>query len=353
MNVSNDVWHTEVLTPAYEKSYGELVAKAMGSPLSHTVVWRDVLLDLGMGEPIYWLAFCGNQLQGALPAFLYRSELGVVLNSLPFIQSTGGVISGADLGQRERAELVNLLIGSMLDWCCAHGVQVACVIGSAFGNHDDQASFPLQPSFRMERVIRANDLAQPLIFRPSVLEMIEKAQRFQPIMREATSFEEARLVYDIYAANMRRINVIPNKWTIYERIYARAASKGWTKFVWAEVGEEPVAGLIMMWHGDIVDYFSVGSTESGRKIQANSWLCNEQMRIAQAAGIRWWNWMASPSQQVYDFKKRWGGADYKYPIWGWQIGDISTWRKLSPAELATCFPGYFVLPYDWLSPSNG
>lgn len=347
-----DAWHIEILTPRYDSAYDDLVAHAVGSPLSHTLVWRDVLLDLGMGEPIYWLAFQGEQLQGALPAFVCRSELGAILNSLPFIQSTGGIISSPDLDRTERAGLVDVLINTMLDWCSAHEVRVACVIGSAFIGQEDEAALPTPPDFHMERVIRAIDLTQPLSYRSSVQGAIKTAQRFNPILREATSPEEARLVYEIYATNMRQIDVAPHDWTVYERIYTRAADKGWTRFVWAEIEGEPVAGLIMMWHGDIVDYFSVGSTDFGRRIQASSWLTDQQIHAAKAAGVRWWNWMASPAKPVYDFKKRWGGMDRQYPIWVWRLGDINSWLRLFPAELSAHFPGYFVLPYDWLL-SNG
>ena len=120
MSTSNGAWHIETLTPEYESEYCALVENASGSPLSHTLVWRDTLCTLGMGDPIYWVAFRGEQLQGALPAFVYHSELGTVLNSLPFVQSTGGFISSPDLNPVERAKLVNMLIGTMLDLSLIH-----------------------------------------------------------------------------------------------------------------------------------------------------------------------------------------------------------------------------------------
>ena len=122
----------EILTASAERDYHNLVARAPASPLSHTLIWRDVLLELGVGEPVYWLAYDGTQLVGALPAFVRRTQLGAVLNSLPFVQSTGGIISNANTGPAKRAELVKILIDTMLDWCRANKVCIACVIGSAF-----------------------------------------------------------------------------------------------------------------------------------------------------------------------------------------------------------------------------
>jgi hypothetical protein len=342
----------EILTASAERDYHNLVARAPASPLSHTLIWRDVLLELGVGEPVYWLAYDGTQLVGALPAFVRRTQLGAVLNSLPFVQSTGGIISNANTGPAKRAELVKILIDTMLDWCRANKVCIACVIGSAFTGEQDFDAMGVQPDFRAERLIRAIDLVKPLEYRPSVHGAIKKAQEYNPAFKQATSLEQARLVYQLYADSMRQINVEPHGWGLYQRIYTESVDKGCARFVWAEVDGEPVAGIINMRHGGIMDYFSMGSTDFGRRIQASSWLCNKQIHMAAAAGARWWNWMASPTKQVYDFKKRWGGMDRKYPIYLWRLGEVSSWQKLSPAELSAQFPGHFVLPYAWLSSAD-
>jgi hypothetical protein len=302
-----------------------------------------------MGEPIYWLAFENSQLLGALPAFVRRAATGAVLNSLPFVQSTGGIISGCDVSRYERARLVKALIETMLDWCRMHEVQIACVVGSAFVGQEDEGAFPIEPDFRMDRVTRTIDLTQPLHFRPSVRNHIKQAQKFNPVLRQATSLEQARYVYEIYAKNMRRMDIEPHDWIVYERLYKLTADKGWTRFSWVEVDGESAAGLISIWRGGIVDYYSVGSTDFGRSIQAVSWLCEQLINEAMTTGARWWNWMASPNKQVYDFKKAWGGMDRQYSVWVWCLGDITSWLRLSPVELSESFPGYFVLPYDLLS----
>ncbi|MHC4692177.1 MAG: GNAT family N-acetyltransferase [Planctomycetota bacterium] len=332
-----------------EGEYGDLIARSPASPLSHTLVWRDVLLELDMGEPIYWLAYEDSQLLGAFPAFVRRAAPGAVLNSLPFVQSTGGIISNCEVSRNKRAKLVETIVEAMLDWCRMHDVQIACVIGSAFFGQEDDTTFPIEPDFRMDRVIRTIDLTQPLHFRPSVRNHIKQARKFNPVLKQATSLEQARHVYEIYAENMRRMDIEPHDWIMYERLYKLTSDKGWTRFSWAEVDGKSAAGLISIWHGGIVDYFSVGCTEFGRRIQAVSWLCEQLINEAVTNCARWWNWMASPNRQVYDFKKAWGGMDRTYPIWLWCLDSITSFRRFSPVELSAQFPGYFVLPYDWLS----
>ena len=285
MAIPDNLWQIELMTPSSEGDYQSLVEKASGSPLSHTLIWRDILLDLGMGEPFYWLAYQGRKLLSALPAFVCRTDMGAVLNSLPFVQSTGGVICDPNLDRATRASLVRALVGVVLDWCRASNIGTACIIGSAFVDQQDEASFSSPPDFRAERTIQAMDLTQTLDFPKVIRWMVKKAQSFNPTLREASSQEEARLVYDLYAENMHRMGVMPHDWIVYQTIFARAAGRGWTRFVWAEVENKPIACLILMRHGDIVDYYSVGSTEFGRSAQMNSWLCDQQMSAAKADGV--------------------------------------------------------------------
>jgi hypothetical protein len=175
---------------------------------------------------------------------------------------------------------------------------------------------------------------------------VRKADRLQPQHRVAATAAEARAAYDVYAANMARLGVAPHPWALFEALLAQG------RFVWAEVAGEVVSVLLLLVHGQVLEYHSVGNTEVGRRLQTNTWLCWREIEWARAQGLRWWNWGASPTAAVHDFKKRWGGRDLSFPIWGFVLGDTAPWRRLTPRELAAAFPSYFVLPYDQLrSPS--
>jgi hypothetical protein len=334
------------LEAATEASYAALVARAPASPITHTLLWREVLEALGLGTPVYWLASRGGEVRAALPAFVRTGPEGAVLNSLPLVQSTGGVITGPDCSAGERAELVGLLTGTMLAWAAGHDVRVACVIGSPYRGEADLPALPRPPDFRVLRTTNVLDLAAPLEPRPSILWTVRKAERLGPVHRLAATLAEARAVHELYAASMRRLEVTPHPWALFEPLFRAGAGR----FVWAEVGGEMVSCLILLVHREVIDYHSVGNSEAGRRLQTNSWLCHEELQRAQAAGLRWWNWGASPSAAVHDFKKRWGGRDLAYPIWGWTPGDVAPWRRLTPRQLAAAFPSYFVLPYDQLQP---
>ncbi|HXU83132.1 MAG TPA: GNAT family N-acetyltransferase [Polyangia bacterium] len=334
-------WSVATMDRASEPAYAALVAGAPASPITHTLAWRDLLLGLELGQPIYWLARRDGQVRAALPAFLRRSSSGAVLNSLPLVQSVGGVITAADAGPEERAQAVGRLLGAMLAWAASNDVRVACVVGGPYRGLGDVAAFPRPPDFQLVRSTNVLDLARPLAPRASITWTIRKADRLGPVHRVARTPAEARAVYDLYAASMQRLGVTPQPWELFALLPQ-------ARFVWAEVGGEMVSALILLVHGQVIEYHSVGNSEAGRRLQTNTWLCAQELAWARSQGLRFWHWGVSPSPAVHDFKKRWGGEDLPFPVWGWCTGAVDHWRALTPPELAATFPSYFVLPYDQL-----
>src|SRR5205814_6308266 len=161
-------WSVETMDATSEPAYAALVAGAPASPITHTLVWRDLLVGLGLGEPVYWLARRAGEVRAALPALVRRSSAGAVLNSLPLVQSVGGVITAGDAGPEERAAAVRLLLGTMLDWSAGRDVRVACAVGGPYRGVLDVAAFPRPPDFQMLRTTLALDLPRPLEPRPSI-----------------------------------------------------------------------------------------------------------------------------------------------------------------------------------------
>jgi len=335
-------WSVVTMSGATEAAYAALVAGAPASPITHSLLWRDLLVGLGLGQPVYWLALRDGQVRAALPAFVQGSPQGAVLNSLPLVQSIGGVITAGDAAPDERAHAVRLLTGTMLAEAPARDVRVACLVGGPYRGEGDVASFARPPDFQLIRSTNVLDLSRPLEPRPSITWTVRKAERLAPTHHLARTPAEARAVHDLYAASMQRIGVTPQPWALFERLLPSA------RFVGAHVAGELVSALILLVHGEVVEYHSVGNSEAGRRLQTNTWLCHRELEWARAAGLRWWHWGVSPSPAVHDFKKRWGGADLPYPVWGWQLGPVDHWRALTPPALAATFPGYFVLPYDQL-----
>jgi hypothetical protein len=60
----------------------------------HYPLYRDMLVGIGVGTPVYLGAFDGDRMVGALPGFLKQSEHGACYCSLPYFGPNAGVIAG-------------------------------------------------------------------------------------------------------------------------------------------------------------------------------------------------------------------------------------------------------------------
>lgn len=56
----------------------------------HYPFYRDILVELDVGKPVYLGARVGGELVGMLPTFVRESEIGVVYCSLPFFWTKCG-----------------------------------------------------------------------------------------------------------------------------------------------------------------------------------------------------------------------------------------------------------------------
>lgn len=335
-----------VMTGDEEVAYAALIMRSSTSPFTHTLAYRNVLLASGVGEACYFVARNGNNVIAALPMFVKRSSVGTVMNSLPLVQSAGGVIVADDATDDERNDLETKLLDCALNYAAQNHVAVCVFIGTpnqTFAKPTNRIA-----DFAIDRATGALDLRQPLALHHGVREGVRKANLFSPVKHVAQTEEEALMVWQLYAHSMQRMNVQARPWLLYERLRRYGGES--VRFVWSSIEGEPTTGFVLLCNNGVVDYHCVGNTELGRKCQTNSWLCLQELQWAQSRGLRLWNWGASPTAEVGTFKQRFGGLEQTYPLRGYCTEDVASLRKLSTAQLAKHFPEYFVLPYSWLDP---
>jgi hypothetical protein len=337
-----------LMTTGDEAAYAALLGQSTLSPFSHTLPYRDVLIEGGLGDACYFVARRGPVVRAALPMFVKRSPYGAVMNSLPLVQSAGGVIVADDSSDDERRELNHALVKCALNHAAQNDVMICVFIGTAAGTIDAPNDCPAD--FAIDRTTHLLDLTKPLALQHAAKEGVRKAGLVAPAHHVARTEEEAKQVWQLYDQSMQRMNVHARPWSFYERLRRHGGKS--VRFVWCSVNGEATTGFVLLCNNGVVDYHSVGNTPLGRKHQTNSWLCLEELQWARSQGYRRWNWGASPTPEVGAFKQRFGGMDQTYPLRGYCIRDVSVLRSLSATQLTEFFPDYFVLPYSWLGTSK-
>lgn len=334
-----------LMTAGDENAYAALIDGAPNSPFTHTLAYRNVLRDSGMGEPCYFIARRQGQLQAALPTLVKRTAIGAVMNSLPLAQSAGGVVVAAKATPSERSYLMRRLIDTCLDYARGNQIGVCVFIGTPFSNEETPAS--TAPDFVIDRPTHVLDLTSPLKLHHAAKEGVRKAGKSHPVWHRAHCEADAKMVWQLYADSMGLIKVPARPWSLYAHLYNYGEQL--VRFVWCTINGEPTSGFVLLCHKDIVDYHSVGNTALGRTHQTNSWLCRHELEQAAIRGAKWWNWGASPTAAVAEFKRNFGGQDQTYRLRGFFTQDVSSWRQWSTLDLSTHFPNYYVVPHSWLS----
>lgn len=336
------------MTSSDEAAYSALVGQSAFSPFTHTLAYRNVLLESGLGDACYFVARHRGRLRAALPMFIKRTSVGAVMNSLPLVQSAGGIIVADDSSEDERKGLSQVLVQCALNHASQNEVRVCVFIGTPASTMADAGN--QNSGFSIDRTTSVLELTRPLALHHAAREGVRKASLVAPTRHIAQTEEEARLVWQLYDQSMQRMKVRSRSWSFYERLRRHGGES--VRFVWSAVNGEATTGFVLLCNNDVVDYHSVGNTPLGRKHQTNSWLCLQELQWARSSGFKRWNWGASPTMEVAAFKQRFGGAEQTFPLRGYCTHDTTSLQQLSAAQLAEFFPEYFVLPYSWLGSSE-
>ena len=125
---------------------------------------------------------------------------------------------------------------------------------------------------------------------------------------------------------------------------------GMARYVVARFEGKMIAGLLLLFHGGIAEYYESWFDASASRLQPVTLCVDAALTEARRLGLRLWNWEASPSRgdAVYEFKRKWGAYDSDFHFYTRQFGSVEGWRAMGRAALAEKYPWYFVMPYDAL-----
>jgi hypothetical protein len=129
---------------------------------------------------------------------------------------------------------------------------------------------------------------------------------------------------------------------------------GIARFTIAELDRRIIACLITIQCGKTISYNVPCSRIQDRTVQANSLLIDEAVQFFRSRGYLYWNWESSPSREhpVYEFKGHWGSIEAAYEILIRYPKGFSVYSVVSPRDIASSYPFYYVVPFDDLENIN-
>ncbi len=259
-----------------------------------------------------------GHLLGSMTFFIKEGYLGPIANALPFFGSPCALFVPDNTPEIEDALLLRY----------QEIVQDHHCIGATF------ITSPLDPNPQRHRQIIQPDfidsrigLITPLpphstetenelmtLFHSKSRNMIRKSQQGGFRIETTDSQENWDFLQQTHQENMSKLNGATRPVELFQYLQSPSSTDINKRLYTAYSGDTPVAGLLLLYFNQTVDYFVPVILEAHRSAQPLSFLIMQAMQEAIASGFRWWNWGGTwiTQESLYRFKKRLGAVDHPY-----------------------------------------
>jgi len=317
----------------------------------HYPFYRDMLLEIGLGKPIYLGAHLNGKLIGLLPAFAFASEAGIVYSSLPFFGPNAGVLCDTD---EKRTEIHSALLHALLTHAHRAGA-LSCSIYTPFLFDEFNLYDAVMPhAIIVNKFTQYLDIESVNWRHGTLGKALRKAERAGVTIVTEVTPERIETFYAIYGQNCAEFG-IPQKPKNCVEFLSRPDMIGQHTDIYFAFHEgEMIGGLLILRSPLTISYYIPCSLPNVRILHPGDILIHRAMQDARGRGLRFWNWESSPSRDsgVYRFKKKWGAVESPYRIYVQPFQPSETFKELGKKRIAKHFPFYFVYPFERL-PTEG
>lgn len=344
--------HVEILSTSHDDVY-ERFLQELGQSCPavlgyHFPFYRDMLVSLGVGEPLYLGAFSGDELVGVLPGFVKRTSVGTAYCSLPFYGPNAGILS--------RVPVSLDVHGALLKYVIAFMEREAAPITASFYTPFLSGDYPLYDSYLEQSVITIDketlylDLARTDKWEKGINRDIRYAIGRGVVVSQDVPADRFSEIYHIYERNCRDYGIPPKPERAIHSILTEGVRTNHA-VCYAALHEKKVVGaLIMMLGPKTASYYLPCTLHEARGLQPGSLLIHHAVEDARKRGILFWNWEATPPSEtgVYRFKKKWGSIDGSYKIYVKRFRSEAELANIGRDILTAEFPYFFIYPYSRL-----
>lgn len=312
----------------------------------HYPFYRDMLVEVGVGQPVYLGARLKGELVGFLPAFTRESSVGTVHSSLPYFGPNAGILCS---DKEMRAEIHKALLQALLSR--AEQVKaLSCSVYTPF-SFDEFALYDavMPDAIVVDRVTQYLDL-KTATWSEKIAYDIRKAKRLGVEVSKDISLERIETFYAVHERNCKDYGIPLKPKKCVEFLVGEGIRGRHTDIYFAFHESEMIGGLLMIWSPLTASYYIPCALASARTLQPGTLLIDRAVQDARARGIHVWNWESSPSRKsgVYRFKKKWGSVEGSYRIYVQTFHPHEKFQQLGMDGILRHFPFYFVYPFDRL-----
>ncbi|MCM8537816.1 MAG: peptidoglycan bridge formation glycyltransferase FemA/FemB family protein [Lentisphaeraceae bacterium] len=346
---------TQKLTPEYYEQYANFVISSKDGNFFISDRYRQLLTSfLKNAEEQYFIALDSeDKLIGVLPSYLIHGDKGKILNSLPFFGSHGGVVYNKNYPLALQALLKAYQDCALKNKCLSH-----MLITAPTDENNSTYQKVLQTTFLEDRITqvtylncKSKNISSEILGRchQKTRNMIRKGLKNNFKITDQLDENTFNFLIKTHQENIKKLNGIYKPESFFKLIpQIFEKHKDYNIFT-AWDGDTPIAGLLLFYFKDTIEYFTPVIVDEYRNSQALSALIFQAMIQGIQNGFTKWNWGGTWKTQhgVYNFKKRWGAIDESYNYHITVIDNkILNWSQQS---LTDQFPFAYSVPFDQLS----
>lgn len=331
---------------ALDQSYDAYIAGHPHATFYHTSKYKRFLLGLLTCECATFVAKREGHTVGVFPMLAQKGPLGVVLNSLPFFGSYGGVLA-------DDAYVANALWEAASARAAGHDVLSMTVVENPFGDANGFSEVFGHACDRRviqytELPIRNSGEASDWLHRKidsSARRNIKKAKK------DGVSVHCDVSAMDFLAAahreGMAEIGGRAKSQEFFDLVPAHFQPNRDYKIYVAEQGGERVAALLVFLYRHYAEYFVPATLGTARNSQPMAAILERAMCDAACSGATVWNWGGTwPTQDgVYKFKRKWAAEERPY-AYRTYVRDRALLLGQTPENMMSSYPGFYVVPFD-------
>ena len=313
----------------------------------HYPLYRDMLTNISIGEPLYLGTRLNGNLVGVLPGFVRSAEIGTVYCSLPFFGPNAGVIWANNDLSRECHQV--LLTATLKHLQHEQNFLSATFYTPLFFDQFEYYDYFLPDAIVVDKFTHSTYLPD---FKPSssVARNIRKAKKSGVTISTEITPQNMDMFYGIYKKNCEDYGIPLKPRLAIESLLDVSDSVDCARAYFALHENSMIAGLLVLFSPLTISYYLPCALHSARSLQPGAALIHQAMQDAQQRGIQYWNWESSPSRDsgVCKFKKKWGSLESEYRIYVLPFESEKTLKQIGKENMSLNFPYFFVYPFDRL-----
>ncbi|WP_104722753.1 peptidoglycan bridge formation glycyltransferase FemA/FemB family protein [Helicobacter mesocricetorum] len=333
-----------LLDSTFTSKYNAFLNTCDCAMMYYSLSFKALLEDVLQCKSHYLIAVNKDKVYGILPLMLRDGKYGEVLNSLPFFGSNGGILAN-------NIEAKNQLLEAYKKHCKEFASST--YITNPFLEDFAIVKETLPYEFMDSRIGQITPLANEEVllksFVPSARRNIAKAIRNGVSVKSSQDFE---FLYQTHFENITSMKGIPKPKEFFKSLLKCCHNKEYKLYV-AEFQGRAIAGLLCLYYGDVVEYYTPALLSEYRTFQALPLIIFKAMNEAYNNGYKWWNFGGTWALQdgVYRFKSKFGACDRIYHYY--TLLNNKNILDSTKEELLVEYPYFYVLPFKYLGEKYG